>query len=151
MRALFDDHYSTNMPRCSVFEGHFAQNGVLGGLSLNPVVTFGVSDFCHCGTLIILRSLSQPLLVEISCRQFVQIALHRPYALQRDLALQLLHGTCQEDLAHDFSLQRELAESDLVSQSLFFMFLRTLCGASCWDAIIYLLFISQSGCTLVKE
>ena len=60
-----------------------------------------------------------------SHRHFVQIA------LQRDLAQQLLHRTCQGDLAHDLlqsSSQRDLAESNLVSQSLFFMFLPTLFG-----------------------
>ena len=50
--------------------------------------------------------------VEISCRDFVQIA------LQRDRAQQLLSRTCQGDLAHDLlqrSSQRDFAESNLAS------------------------------------
>ena len=119
---------------------------MLGDLSRNPLVTF--SDRCRCGAVLILRSLGQPsrhfgrvgslslwrganceIFAEIfsgdSHRHFVQIA------LQRDLAQQLLHRTCQGDLVHDLlqsSSQRDLAESNLVSQSLFFMFLPTLFG-----------------------
>ena len=50
--------------------------------------------------------------------------------------MQLLHRTSQGDLAHDLlerSSQTELAESNLVSQYFFFMFLATLLGVSCRD------------------
>ena len=88
-----------------------------------------------------LRSLHRAS-VEISYRHLVHIA------LQEDLAQQLLHRTCHGDPTHDLlqtSLQRELAESNLVSQYLFFMFLATLFGLGSLAGIIEREIIELNG------
>ena len=81
--------------------------------------------FERAWTEIFLQDLLQRSSSEISYRHLVQIA------LQRDLAQQLLQRTCQGDLAHDL-LQRS-SQGNLQNLALFFMFLATLFGVSCWD------------------
>jgi hypothetical protein len=82
------------------------------------------------------RSCFEILYRNLLCISLLDNLYKQPYkGILHSSFMQLLHRTCQRDLAHDLlqnSSQRQLAESNLVSQY-FFMFLATLLGVSCRD------------------